>query len=642
MSLHEDRRVLFDFSERQRAEDALRRLAERQAMLLEVTSDLIRTSEPGELGRKTFEHVKSAFGAVVCTNYRLDPAAQRLRLVFVHGIPPEYLEAAQSLELGQEYCGAAAASRQPLVADKQRIACDPNGRLVRTLGATAYACYPLKASNGRLLGTFAVASATRESFTDDEVAWLGTITNFLAQAWERLEAEQRLRGSEERLRLSQEVAGLGYWDFDIASGTLVWSDQTCELLGAEPTEPASLTLLLSRVHEEDRPRIEEKIRRGSSPDPDHAYHDEFRAVMQNGAVRWLAGQGRLATNVTGMPVRAFGVIRDVTAQKRAQELLRRQADLLDQSHDAIFTWKIGGGIVYWNRGAEVLYGYTAEDAIGRSSHELLRTVSPIPIHEIEAQIAREGSWYGELTHTRRDGRTIVVESRHVRVCYGGETYALETNRDITERKEREEREHLLMREINHRAKNMLSVVDAIAHQTTTKSPEDFRERLSSRIQALAANQDLLIQNEWRGVEVEDLVCAQLAPFADLVGSRIIVHGPKLRLNAASAQAIGLALHELTTNAGKYGSLSTDRGRVDIDWGADGDTFTMSWTEREGPPVSAPKRRGFGTTVMEVMVERSMDGAVELDYARSGLTWRLICPTGNALESADFQVEGKPN
>jgi GAF domain-containing protein len=91
--------------------------------------------------------------------------------VFVHGIPPEYLEAAQSLELGQEYCGAAAASRQPLVADKQRIACDPNGRLVRTLGATAYACYPLKASDGRLLGTFAVASATRESFADDEAAF---------------------------------------------------------------------------------------------------------------------------------------------------------------------------------------------------------------------------------------------------------------------------------------------------------------------------------------------------------------------------------------------------------------------------------------------------------------------------------------
>src|SRR5258708_6503843 len=169
-----------------------------------------------------------------------------------------------------------------------------------------------------------------------------------------------------------------------------------------------------------------------------------------------------------------------------------------------------------------------------------------------------------------------------------------TAQDITERKEREEREHLLMREINHRAKNMLSVVDAIAHQTATRNPEDFIERFSERIQALSANQDLLIRNEWRGVEVEDLVCAQLAPFADLIGSRIVVRGPKLRLNAASTQAIGLALCELATNAGKYGALSTDRGRVNVCWGIDSDTLTMSWTEHEGPPVSAPpERRGFG-------------------------------------------------
>jgi signal transduction protein with GAF and PtsI domain len=186
---------------------------------LEITSDLIHASEPGELGRKAFEHVKCDLGLMVCTNYRLDPVAQRLRLVFVHGIPPEKLEAAQSLELGQEYCGTAAETCQPLVADKQRIASDQNGRLARELGATAYACCPLKASDGRLLGTFAVASTIRESFTDDEIARLGTITNFIAQAWERLDAEQGLRASEERLRLSQnayfegrtcELAQLGY------------------------------------------------------------------------------------------------------------------------------------------------------------------------------------------------------------------------------------------------------------------------------------------------------------------------------------------------------------------------------------------------------------------------------------------------
>jgi two-component sensor histidine kinase len=128
-----------------------------------------------------------------------------------------------------------------------------------------------------------------------------------------------------------------------------------------------------------------------------------------------------------------------------------------------------------------------------------------------------------------------------------------------------------------------------------------------------------------------LVRAQLAPFADLIGSRIAINDPALRLNATAAQGIGLALHELATNSSKYGALSTDKGHVDIHSGTEGDTFTMSWTERDGPPVSAPKRRGFGTIVTEAMAERAVNGAVDLRYHPSGLTWRLTCAAANALE-----------
>jgi PAS domain S-box-containing protein len=205
--------------------------------------------------------------------------------------------------------------------------------------------------------------------------------------------------------------------------------------------------------------------------------------------------------------------------------------------------------------------------------------------------------------------------------------------DITERKRREEREHFLMSEINHRAKNLISVVDAIAHHTAAASREDFIERFSDRMQALSANQDLLLRNEWKGVEIEDLVHAQLAHFADLIGSCISIDGPRLRVKETAAQAIGLALHELATNAGKYGALSTDAGRVAIRWAIEGETFRISWTEREGPPVSAPQRRGFGTIIMGAMAERGVDGTVNLDYAPLGLTWRLTCPVANLQEPA---------
>ncbi len=215
--------------------------------------------------------------------------------------------------------------------------------------------------------------------------------------------------------------------------------------------------------------------------------------------------------------------------------------------------------------------------------------------------------------------------------------------DITKRKEHEERERLLVREMNHRVKNILTVVDAIARWTVAENPEDFAKRFSERIRALSANQDLLFRNEWKGVDVEELVRAQFSHFADLIGCRIILDGPKLRFNTAGAQAIGLALHELATNAGKYGALSADRGRVDLRWNFSDNAFTMSWTEREGPSVFRPKRRGFGVTVIEKIAASNLGGTVDLDYAPSGLTWCPTCPAGNALERRNGdRFEGKSN
>jgi two-component sensor histidine kinase len=206
--------------------------------------------------------------------------------------------------------------------------------------------------------------------------------------------------------------------------------------------------------------------------------------------------------------------------------------------------------------------------------------------------------------------------------------------DVTDRKVYEERIELLMREARHRTKNILGLVQAIARQTATGDAQDFVGRFTERVQALAANQDLLVRHEWRRIDVKDLVQAQLGHFADLIGTRINFDGPKLHLNAVAAQAIGLALHELATNASKYGALSTETGRVDVSWQLGDDTFTVGWIERNGPPVRPPERRGFGSTVTESMVKQALGGEVQLDYAPSGLQWHSTCRAADALEGAD--------
>ncbi|HKD29639.1 MAG TPA: sensor histidine kinase, partial [Xanthobacteraceae bacterium] len=205
-----------------------------------------------------------------------------------------------------------------------------------------------------------------------------------------------------------------------------------------------------------------------------------------------------------------------------------------------------------------------------------------------------------------------------------------TAADITERKRAEERQLLLVRELNHRTKNLLSVVQSIANQTAASNPSNFGERFSRRIQALSANQDLLVRSEWQGVEIEDLVRAQLAHFADLIGERITIEGPHLSVTPSAAQSIGMALHELATNAGKYGSLSDDHGSVTIDWRLENGQFSIGWVEHDGPRVKPPRRRGFGSTIISAVAEASVGGKVELHYASTGLVWRLKCAADKAL------------
>ena len=383
-----------------------------------------------------------------------------------------------------------------------------------------------------------------------------------------------------------------------------------------------------------------------------SYGMDKRYLRKDGSVVWARLTVGAVRKSDGSVDYLVNVVEDISARKQAERALQTSKERLQFALDAaqLGSWQYDPlhRVFSWDARSKEIFGIAKNEA---PVEELMNWVRPDDAARVWAAYqaaldpAEPKRSATEFRLRQADGRVRWVETQSLAYFEGAgrERRAMSvvgTVADITQRKEREEKEQLLMREISHRAKNMLSVVHSIAQQTATKKPEDFVESFSERIQALSASQDLLVRNEWTGVDVKDLAQAQLAHFADLIGRRIILHGPTLRFRAASAQAIGLALRELSTNAAKYGALSTDAGHVDIGWGTDGDFFTMSWTERGGPPVSAPRRRGFGTTVMESMVERSLDGKVRLDYLPPGVTWHLTCAATNALEPQQTSSRGE--
>jgi two-component sensor histidine kinase len=210
------------------------------------------------------------------------------------------------------------------------------------------------------------------------------------------------------------------------------------------------------------------------------------------------------------------------------------------------------------------------------------------------------------------------------------------SRDLTERSAHAK---ILMRELVHRSKNLLAVVSSLAHQTALRSTSiaDFERRLSERLQGLARSQDELVRQEWKGADLQSLIKGQLEPFVDAdAGGRVQTQGDRIVLRAEAVQSIGMAFHELATNASKHGALSVPAGRITITWSLTGTgeerTFNLEWQERGGPTAEPPGREGFGRTVIEMLVPQSLGGSAESKYDAEGLRWRLTAPAANIVSA----------
>ena len=190
--------------------------------------------------------------------------------------------------------------------------------------------------------------------------------------------------------------------------------------------------------------------------------------------------------------------------------------------------------------------------------------------------------------------------------------------------------------MNHRAKNLLAVVQAVALQTARHcQPDQFSKKFDNRLRSLSASHDLLVNSKWHSVNIRDLVLSQLSHFDDLINDRIVCSDTKAKLNSNAAQAIGLALHELITNAAKYGALSTSDGTISITWAIEGSAteprFKIQWQEKGGPPVTKPIRQGFGHSVLLQMAPYSLGATVDLSFPPEGLKWHLDAPAALVLK-----------
>ena len=309
----------------------------------------------------------------------------------------------------------------------------------------------------------------------------------------------------------------------------------------------------------------------------------------------------------------------------------RLVALVASSGDAIISVALDGTVQTWNKGAERLFGYPANEIIGKPKSILVLDEEMQEFETQRIQILAGETVRVESARLKRDGSKIDVEIVDAPVfdSFGAITGYSSMIRDITERKASRDHRQLLMRELAHRTKNQLAIIQSIAQQTgrNAKTFDGFLEVFAKRLQGLAASHDILSSQEWQDIPLKDLVRSQLAILVDTSRESVVISGPDLTLNAGAAEALGLALHELTTNSIKYGALSVPGGRVAITWTLAGDPgqkrVLFEWKEAGGPKIKAPPRRqGFGSKVINSSVALSLGGQSHLEFRPAGLYWQV--------------------
>jgi PAS domain S-box-containing protein len=446
---------------------------------------------------------------------------------------------------------------------------------------------------------------------------------------------RREREQAERLELALEASGLGDWSWDVATDLVTLSDRAAAIFDVTAGPVMTWTAMLELINPHDRERTAWAVA-GALADRS-LYEAEFRVRRPSDGVEvWVMSRAHGQYGDDGVPLGMLGVVADITAQKVADAAIRESEErfraMADSAPAPVWVTSAAGPIEFVNQAFGEYVGRPREELLGDVWLDLLHPDDIATIVAARAAARGQTAAYAyEARFKRHDGawRLMLVHSQpRFHDTTGRFQGYVGIATDITDARAAESRQRLLINELNHRVKNTLATVQSLARQTLKDglAPRDARKLLEARLMALSAAHNVLTRETWAGAELTEIAAEAVRPFEDPQAPRIALAGPPVRTSPNVALALSLALHELATNATKYGALSRPGGQVAVSWKNGGETITLTWRETGGPALSGPPAaKGFGSRLLGPGLSGELGAPATLQWEPTGLVCTLVAP-----------------
>jgi PAS domain S-box-containing protein len=631
-------------SDARHAVDALQASEQRQVFLLKLSDVLGPLSDPVAVEREATRllgeqlEVNRAFYADVDA----DGDTGHVRADYVNGVGGSAGTYSLSA-LAPHWVSEWRAGRTTRTAD---VLSDPWFNEVRR---AAYATLNVRAAlgvpvvkAGRLVAMLGVNDSHARDWTDAEAALVEDVAERTWAAIDRARAETAMRTSEEGLRLALEAGRMGTYRFDVRTGVEQWSDSEYALLGLERTaEPATRELFLSLVHPQDLHLVQftsnDQRPEGTSLD------SEFRIIRPDtGETRYLTAHAVARFGPDGQAFEVIGINQDVTEERLAQAALRSSEERLQRFSE-------GSSDVLWIRDAKTLqwtylsprfdhiYGMTRQDALKPDSLSIWVSLI-VSEDRDEARAALERVRSGERVAfeyriRRPDGEIRWMRDTDfpMRDPSGAVTHIAGVGSDITFEKTASEHQRLLLDELQHRVRNSLSIIRLIARRSSGETAEDYQASFLGRLDAFARVQTAVTRNPASGLDLATMIADELGAFSTKEGEALQLSGPEVALEPRAAERLGLAIHELATNAVKYGAISVPGGRLSVSWSFDAKTLSLVWLETGLDELTTPTHRGFGSEIIERTLAYDLGATTKLEFLPTGARCEISFPRAGAVK-----------